>query len=59
MPVSCLLTIGPTLPRSGIYAAIDLSQWIAGNPVDVLATNFAKPAGPFEKFPHDDVFIAE
>jgi len=31
---------------------------MAGNPLDVLATNFGKPAALFEKFPHKDVFIA-
>jgi len=45
--------------NTGIYAAIDLSQWIASNPPDVLATNFSKPAKLFEKFPHKDVFIAD
>ncbi len=44
--------------NSGIYEAIDLSQWIAGNPVDVLATTFGRPASLFEKFPRHDVFIA-
>lgn len=44
--------------NSGIYEEIDLSEWIAGNPVDVLATNFGKPAPVFEKFPHRDVFIS-
>ena len=44
--------------NTGEYATIDLSQWIAGNPLDVLATNFSKPAALFEKFPHKDVFIA-
>jgi oxalate decarboxylase len=44
--------------NSGVYQTIDLSQWIAGNPPDVLATNFGKPAALFEKFPHKDVFIA-
>jgi oxalate decarboxylase len=44
--------------NSGNYEAIDLSQWIAGNPTDVLATNFSKPAALFEKFPRDDVFVA-
>jgi oxalate decarboxylase len=44
--------------NTGEYATIDLSQWIAGNPLDVLATNFSKPATLFEKFPHRDVFIA-
>jgi oxalate decarboxylase len=45
--------------NTGIYEAIDLSQWIAGNPADVLATNFGKPASLFGKFPHEDVFIAD
>jgi oxalate decarboxylase len=44
--------------NTGTYAAIDLSQWIAGNPLDVLATNFSKPASLFERVPHRDVFIA-
>ena len=41
-----------------MYETIDLSQWIAGNPLDVLATNFSQPADLFEKFPRQDVFIA-
>ena len=45
--------------NTGVYETIDLSQWIAGNPADVLATNFSKPAALFEKFPHQDVFIAD
>jgi len=45
--------------NTGKYAAIDLSQWIAGNPADVLATNFGKPESLFEKFPHHDVFISD
>jgi oxalate decarboxylase len=45
--------------NNGNYEAIDLTQWIAGNPLDVLATNFNKPAVLFEKFPHGDVFIAD
>jgi oxalate decarboxylase len=44
--------------NSGEYQAIDLSQWIAGNPLDVLATNFSKPASLFKKFPRSDVFIS-
>ena len=44
--------------NTGIYQAIDLSAWIAGNPVDVLATNFGRPASLFEKFPRKDVFIS-
>jgi oxalate decarboxylase len=45
--------------NSGIYEDIDLTEWIAGNPIDVLATNFGKPASTFEKFPRKDVFIAD
>ena len=37
--------------NSGAYEEIDLAQWMAGNPVDVLATNFNKPAATFGKFP--------
>jgi oxalate decarboxylase len=44
--------------NTGVYQTIDLSQWIAGNPVDVLATNFGKPASLFESFPKGDIFIA-
>lgn len=44
--------------NAGIYESIDLSQWIAGNPADVLATNFSQPSELFEKFPHRDVFVA-
>ena len=45
--------------NTGNYAAIDLSQWIAGNPADVLAANFGLPAALFEQFPKSDVFIAD
>lgn len=45
--------------NTGAYEAINLSQWIAGNPIDVLATNFGKPAALFEKFPRAEVFIAD
>jgi len=44
--------------NSGHYEGIDLSQWIAGNPAYLLATNFSKPESLFEKFPKNDVFIA-
>ena len=33
--------------NSGTYETIDLSQWIAANPADVLATNFSQPAELF------------
>jgi oxalate decarboxylase len=45
--------------NSGIYEEISLNEWIAGNPVDVLATNFGKPAAVFEKFPRRDIFISD
>jgi oxalate decarboxylase len=45
--------------NSGIYEEIDLSEWIAGNSPDVLATNFGKPASLFEKFPRQDVFLTD
>ncbi|WP_422928963.1 cupin domain-containing protein [Singulisphaera sp. PoT] len=45
--------------NTGVYEAIDLSQWIAGNPADVLATNFSQPATLFDKFPRKDVFIMD
>jgi len=44
--------------NTGVYAAIDLSQWFAGNPADVLATNFSQPPELFGRFPRQDVFIA-
>ena len=45
--------------NSGHYQTIDLSQWIAGNPTDVLATNFSQEASVFEKFPRKDVFLTK
>jgi oxalate decarboxylase len=53
--VKCRVLIGF---NSGVYGDIDLSEWIAGNPPDVLATNFGMPASHFERFPRRDVFIA-
>ncbi|MBA4017951.1 MAG: oxalate decarboxylase [Pirellula sp.] len=44
--------------NTGVYQTIDLSQWIAGNPTSILATNFSKPASLFEKFPKKDVFLS-
>jgi oxalate decarboxylase len=52
---SCRVLIGL---NTGHYEGIDLSQWLAGNPADVLATNFSQPAELFARFPHKDVFIA-
>jgi oxalate decarboxylase len=43
--------------NAGGYESIDLSQWIAGNPADVLATNFSQGADVFGKFPKSDVFL--
>jgi oxalate decarboxylase len=44
--------------NSGIYEEIDLSEWIAGNPLDVLTTNFATSPSVIQKFPRSDVVIA-
>lgn len=44
--------------NAGEYAAVDLSQWLSGNPADVLATNFGRPPGFFAGFPKGDVFVA-
>jgi oxalate decarboxylase len=43
--------------NSGVYEEITLAQWMAGNPVDVLATNFNKPAATFRDFPTRNAFI--
>jgi oxalate decarboxylase len=45
--------------NTGMYAGIDLSQWIAGNPADVLATNFGQSETLVARFPKRDVFIAD
>jgi oxalate decarboxylase len=45
--------------NAGVYEEIDLSEWIASNPTDVLATNFGQPADLIEQFPHKDVFITD
>jgi oxalate decarboxylase len=44
--------------NSGNYEAINLSQWIARNPADVLAVNFAQSPELFGKFPKHEVFLA-
>jgi oxalate decarboxylase len=41
-----------------MFWAMDLSAWIAGNPVSVLATNFNRPESLTRTFPRRDVFIA-
>ncbi len=57
-----LENVGPMPARilivfnAGSYETIDLSQWIAGQPADVLAVNFGKPPGTFEAFPKRDMF---
>jgi oxalate decarboxylase len=45
--------------NNGHYQTIDLSQWIAGNPTDILATNFSQDPSAFDKFPHRDVFLTK
>ena len=45
--------------NTGHYQTIDLSQWIAGNSLDVLATNFGQDGSVFERFPRRDVFMTK
>ena len=44
--------------NSGTYETIDLSQWLAGQPADVLSVNFGRPAATFDAFPKRDLFIS-
>lgn len=44
--------------NTGQYEAIDLSDWLASNPVYVLAENFGVPQALVEKLPRHRVFIA-
>lgn len=44
--------------NGGAYETVDLSQWIAGQPADVLAVNFGRPAATFDAFPKRNVFMA-
>jgi oxalate decarboxylase len=41
-----------------MFGAIELSAPIAGNRVDILATNFNRPEPLIRTFPRKDVFIA-
>jgi len=43
--------------NSGTYETVAVSQWITGQPVDVLAVNFGTSAATFEAFPKRDAFI--
>jgi oxalate decarboxylase len=45
--------------NAGQYQTVDLSQWIAGQPADVLAVNFGCPSATFEAFPKRDVFMTD
>ena len=51
---SCKILIGF---NSGTYHSIDLSKWLAGNPEDVVVTNFGLKDGEIEKFPTEKIFI--
>lgn len=44
--------------NSGHYEAIDLSEWIAGNPDDVLSTNLKMSKEEAGQLPNDTLFIA-
>lgn len=43
--------------NNGHYEAIDLSEWIAGNPRDVLRTNFSIPDELVNKLPEGELFM--
>lgn len=43
--------------KAGIFQAIDLSEWIAGQPDDVLATNLAMRDEQVRALPRRDFFI--
>jgi len=43
--------------NAGNYEAIDLSEWLASNPEDVLSTNFGIPKEIVAKLPKKKVFI--
>jgi len=43
--------------NTGHYQAIDLSQWIAGNPDYLLAAHFNQPEAVIEKLPRERLFI--
>ncbi|MCG2614285.1 cupin domain-containing protein [Terrimonas sp. NA20] len=45
--------------NSGLYQSIDLSEWLATNPPDVLTGNFGIPEELVKKFPKKNVFIKE
>jgi oxalate decarboxylase len=59
-----LENVGPDRARilivfnAGSYETVDLSQWLAGQPADVLAVNFGRPAATFDAFPKRDVFLS-
>ncbi|MES0883921.1 cupin domain-containing protein [Roseibium sp. SCP14] len=44
--------------NTGLYQAIDLSEWLAGNPDYLLEAHFNQKPDVVEKFPKRDVFIA-
>ena len=44
--------------NNGTYEAIDLSEWLSGNPADVLETNLGIRKNTVEKLPKGKLFIA-
>jgi oxalate decarboxylase len=45
--------------NAGTFQKIDLAEWIAGQPADVLETNFGLPADLVAQLPRRDVFITD
>jgi oxalate decarboxylase len=51
----CRILVGFNNPH---YQAMDLSEWLAGNPLDVLETNLGLSAEVAAKLPRKTVFVA-
>lgn len=45
--------------NSGHYQTINLSEWIAGNPVEILAANFSSDPAVFENFPQRGAYTTK
>ena len=43
--------------NSGIYEAIDMSEWLSTNPADVVATNLDMTLGEVQELPKETLFI--
>jgi oxalate decarboxylase len=51
----CRILVGFNSPH---YQAMDLSEWLAGNPLDVLETNLGLSAEVAARLPRKTVYVA-